>query len=1129
MIRKKGISAFICTICMLVWMFSACGFSAAENTPAGEDRSAETFVFVNEYASAGSYTLELSKTIEGREFREGERFVFDIEAENGAPLPRDAEGNAVSAYTLEIAKDEAGKYTVSRSLPEIRITREDLGGAASGKLTYRITERAGSEMYMNYDPAPKTLTLLAEDQGDGTIRVTRVPEDGEESTIFTNKYIRNRSTAVVKSWEDADNQDGKRPEVLLAELHRRVTGTRGENPDGKETDETVLDGVRLSEENNWTYRTDGLPCWDKWGNEYTYYWKEYSLTGEERTEPAEDTGIIVFNGAEYTCEARNTEKTEKGEPLTETSLTNQHDPALTDLTVRKAWEDNDNAQGMRPKNITVLLYANNKPTGLSIKLGGEPAFTNRNTAGTYRNVRCEGVSLGEETDPFAATLKNLPVYVKGVVQEYSWVESDRAISHEGREKSLAKDLYYMTSEYKVDGNTTTITNRYDPQMTSLTLLKAWDDAEDRNGMRPDSVQVTLRAVNADFERSYTIGSETGWRLLAADLPRILDGKVLEYEWTEDPAVQGYIQADADGKAAETIDADAGGERTAVITNKLPMGTLKVTKKTTSDDGKIPKEQSWEFTVTRTTKDGMTEYISPEGKPGTEEIINRIRAGETVTFANLSPGTYTVTEAGIGDGGSAQIESYSLTAETENGGIAELAGDGSETGVTLTNTYIRKRGTLTVTKEVTGVKEEDKAGKVFRVRVKAEDGEYYRTDGTAAKADSAWTEVSEEHAAVWKDLPYGVYTVEEEAGSAGIDRYVTDESQSEATAEIRLDDLNGGKASATIRNAYLPMLGALEITKEITGTDVTKEFNALRIRIRGPEGFDRTVTYDLFTDGKYTLREIPSGEYTVTEENADGIAERLILRADSVTSVKAEVTRGETAAVRLVNRYDVITTTVTVRKVWDDRNNQDGIRPASIVMTLSNGMKAELNEGNEWTAAITDLPLYDAAGNAVTYTWTEPEIKGYRQEKVSTEGSETIFTNKHTPEVTEATVIKVWDDADNAAGLRPANLRVTLSNGTSYYLNEANGWTVTVTGLPAYAKGKRIEYTWSEQSVLGYTKTSEKNGKITTFINSCPVGSGPEDGEKKTVRMPDNSLVTIEELPTALGVGGIINHVGDTFE
>ena len=369
MIKKTGIPALVCLICMLAVILFPGAFSASESVPGEENDSAEMFVFVNEYSSAGSYTGDLSKSIEGRPFRADKQFVFAIEPQDGAPAPRNADGTAVSRFTLTVETREAGSYSVTRSLPAIPFTSADLGGATSGTFTYRISEIPGNETYMTYDPEPRILTLRAVDGGDGTITVTRVSEAGEGEMAFTNVYARTCSAAVAKIWDDENNQDGKRPDGLRVELHRRYTRTLGNNPDGTEVDEIIAEGILLSGENNWKYRKNDLPCWDRWGNAYSYYWKEYTLSGENKTYPSEDTHIIAFNGADYTCETQVADSTEGETPLTETTLVNRHAPALTDRTVCKIWDDKNNEQGMRPRNVTVALYANNRPTGLSVKLG----------------------------------------------------------------------------------------------------------------------------------------------------------------------------------------------------------------------------------------------------------------------------------------------------------------------------------------------------------------------------------------------------------------------------------------------------------------------------------------------------------------------------------------------------------------------------------------------------------------------------------------------------------------------------------------------------------------------------------------------------------------------------------------
>ena len=50
----------------------------------------------------------------------------------------------------------------------------------------------------------------------------------------------------------------------------------------------------------------------------------------------------------------------KVEGLTTTTITNQHIPEETDITVTKVWDDDDDANGARPKSVTIRLIVNDK-------------------------------------------------------------------------------------------------------------------------------------------------------------------------------------------------------------------------------------------------------------------------------------------------------------------------------------------------------------------------------------------------------------------------------------------------------------------------------------------------------------------------------------------------------------------------------------------------------------------------------------------------------------------------------------------------------------------------------------------------------------------------------------------------
>ena len=137
-----------------------------------------------------------------------------------------------------------------------------------------------------------------------------------------------------------------------------------------------------------------------------------------------------------------------------------------------------------------------------------------------------------------------------------------------------------------------------------------------------------------------------------------------------------------------------------------------------------------------------------------------------------------------------------------------------------------------------------------------------------------------------------------------------------------------------------------------------------------------------------------------------------------------------------------TTEVTVVKVWNDENNQDGKRPASIELTISG--KYTVN-GTEKSVTIADaevtitptsegwpshawqnLPKYQE-GQLVTYTVTETAIEGYTTAydpaSVSGATGTITITNTHAADTINVTAAKTWDDNDDQDGKRSEERRV----------------------------------------------------------------------------------------------------------
>ena len=221
------------------------------------------------------------------------------------------------------------------------------------------------------------------------------------------------------------------------------------------------------------------------------------------------------------------------------------------------------------------------------------------------------------------------------------------------------------------------------------------------------------------------------------------------------------------------------------------------------------------------------------------------------------------------------------------------------------------------------------------------------------------------------------------------------------------------------------------------------------------------------------------------------------------------------------------TEVTVTKIWDDNDNKDGNRPASITVHLYAGgeeiTSAQLTEANGWTH--TFMGLQPRVGDRrIHYSVKEDPVAMY-----VTEIHGYTIRNIYRPETVSVTVRKEWDDEGTDGVFRPANVRMTLSNGQSVLLTEKNGWQATITGLPKFINGVEATYTWTEQEVTGYRLLgTHKNGNVTTFANQY-IGIPTIPETMRQPRKPGGKFAIFNEYDTALGLETIINHVGDCFD
>ena len=185
--------------------------------------------------------------------------------------------------------------------------------------------------------------------------------------------------------------------------------------------------------------------------------------------------------------------------------------------------------------------------------------------------------------------------------------------------------------------------------------------------------------------------------------------------------------------------------------------------------------------------------------------------------------------------------------------------------------------------------------------------------------------------------------------------------------------------------------------------------------------------------------------------------------------------------------------ITGTKTWKDNSDAYGTRPDGITLALyrkaGTGTEEVVNgadgkplqptwvkSGNTWTYTYTHLPEADDQGEAYTYRVEEEPIVLEGSDQYTATQNGMNLTNTLTGTV-NLQAEKLWQDNDNALGLRPEEIIVELCvNGSpdptrTLTLTAANDWKGSFDSLAKYdSNGALIRYSVREESQsmpLGY--------------------------------------------------------------
>ena len=304
----------------------------------------------------------------------------------------------------------------------------------------------------------------------GTEIVYTISEDtvADYTTVVDGYNITNTHTpekisiSGSKTWDDADNQDGKRPSSITVRLLA----------DGR-----VVSHKKITEKDNWSWNFEDLPVYEK-GEKITYTIKEDSVENYE-------TKLDGYN------------------------IINTHKTKTTSVSGTKTWNDNNNQDGVRPDSITVELLKT--VDGTTTSMGDN-----------YKRIL-----TGSTVD---YSWSDLPVYEAGKEITYTVKEVG-----EENGKIAGKNGKEYTVEY--DSNGMNITNSYEPEKTEVSGTKTWVDYDNKYNSRPESITINLLADGRVVSHK-KITEKDNWSWNFEDLPIYKNGQKITYTISED-TVSGY--------------------------------------------------------------------------------------------------------------------------------------------------------------------------------------------------------------------------------------------------------------------------------------------------------------------------------------------------------------------------------------------------------------------------------------------------------------------------------------------------------------------------------------------------------------------------------------------------------------
>ena len=751
-------------------------------------------------------------------------------------------------------------------------------------------------------------------------------------------------------------------------------------------------------------------------------------------------------------------------------------PVNPDVTinVNKNWQDNDNQDGKRPEKITVELYRNNE------------------------NEPVETVTIDASSD-WKYVFSKLPKY-----------DEDK---QESTYRVVEVTVPEYNTEYEISDNEVEIYNHHTPETTEVSGSKTWDDADNQDGVRPDSITVKLFADGTEVT-SKTVTANDNWSWSFTGLDKYNSGTEIVYTISEDEVadyttvVDGYNITNThtpektiiSGSKTWNDNNNQDGKRPDSITVRLfADGTEVTSKEVTANDN-----WSWSFT-------GLDKYNS-----GTE-IVYTISEDEVADYTTVVNG-YDVTNTHTPEkttitGSKTWDDADNQDGKRPDSITVRLFADGTE--VTSKEVTANDNWSWSFTgldkynsgTEIVYTISEDEVADYTTVVDGYNITNTHTPEKTIISGSKTWNDNNNQDGKRPESITVRLFADGTEVTSKAVTA-----NDNWSWSFTGLDKYNSGTEIVyTISEDEVA-----DYTTVVNGYDVTNTHTPEKTTITGSKTWNDVDNQDGVRPDSITVKLLANGrvidhkEVTINNNWSwsfehlpvyeKGTKITYTIREDTVKDYETRVD-----GYNIINTHIPEIIEISGRKTWNDRNNQDGVRPDSITVELLktvNGTTTSMGDnykriltGSTVDYSWSELPVYEA-GKEITYTVkevgeTNGKIAGKNGKEYTVEYDGMNITNSYAPETTSVSGTKTWVDYDNKYNSRPESITINLlANGgkvASQTVTEAKGWSWSFENLDKYKNGQKITYTISEEKVSGY-KTKVTGYNVTNTYTEAPKGT-----------------------------------------